>query len=412
MSQPPVSVIVVSRGRPKALRLCLTGLSQVVYSSFEIIVVADPGGEAAVQDLSFGSQIKTALFDLPNISAARNIGLAAASGEIVAFIDDDAVPEPRWLEHLVAPFENPEVASVGGFVRGRNGISFQWKARAVDGAANHVDLVVDETHPSIPDLPAGFALKTEGTNMAFRREILASYGGFDTDFAFFLDETDVNLRLHRAGYKAAISPLAQVHHAYAESDRRGADRSVRDLTGLGRSLAVFLGKHCAEDQRVARWAAFYEEQRKRVLDQMVRGLLEPRDIGPLLAGLESGFTEGAISLQLGQVDFPATKRAFACFERPRGKSDVVLAGRVWQGAKLRAEAARRVSQGDAVSVFVFSHSMLFHRVRYCLPGYWRQTGGLWGRSARNERIFQAYRFDARVQTEKKRVGKSRFSSGM
>ncbi|MCB2152739.1 MAG: glycosyltransferase, partial [Rhodobacteraceae bacterium] len=59
---------------------------------------------------------------------ARNLGLAAAAGEIVAFIDDDAVPEPRWLARLTAPFADPGIAAAGGFVVGRNGISFQWRA--------------------------------------------------------------------------------------------------------------------------------------------------------------------------------------------------------------------------------------------------------------------------------------------
>ncbi|MCB2123539.1 MAG: glycosyltransferase, partial [Rhodobacteraceae bacterium] len=63
---------------------------------------------------------------------ARNLGLAAAAGEIVAFIDDDAVPEPRWLARLTAPFADPGIAAAGGFVVGRNGISFQWRASCAD----------------------------------------------------------------------------------------------------------------------------------------------------------------------------------------------------------------------------------------------------------------------------------------
>ena len=94
-----VSVIVVSRGRPKALLRCLTGLGQVLYPAFEIIVVADPAGMTALQP-DWAGRIKAVGFDQPNISAARNLGVAQAAGDIVAFIDDDAVPEPGWLIHL------------------------------------------------------------------------------------------------------------------------------------------------------------------------------------------------------------------------------------------------------------------------------------------------------------------------
>ncbi|WP_372887787.1 glycosyltransferase family 2 protein, partial [Shimia sp.] len=127
MSQSPVSVVIVSRGRPQALARCLTGLSQQTHPSFETIVVADPSGCAAVNDGAFSGLVKLVAFDEANISAARNLGIARAAGELVAFIDDDAVPEPTWLAHLVAPFDSdPEVMAAGGFVRGRNGISFQW----------------------------------------------------------------------------------------------------------------------------------------------------------------------------------------------------------------------------------------------------------------------------------------------
>ena len=90
MSPLPVSVIVVSRGRPESLTLCLTGLSRQFHDTYEVIVVADPAGMAAVARLPFADEIKTVPFDEANIAAARNRGLAVAAGEVVAFIDDDA----------------------------------------------------------------------------------------------------------------------------------------------------------------------------------------------------------------------------------------------------------------------------------------------------------------------------------
>ena len=97
-----VSVVVVSRDRPDALYLCVLCLSQVQYNAFEIVVVADAKGLAALDD--FKGKIKAVQFDDANISMARNIGIVHSAGEIVAFIDDDAVPEPTWLTYLTAPF--------------------------------------------------------------------------------------------------------------------------------------------------------------------------------------------------------------------------------------------------------------------------------------------------------------------
>ena len=132
MTRVPVSVVVVSRHRPAALIRCLTGISQLRYAPFEIVVVADPASLDVVRGWSMQDSIKTVLFDEPNIAKARNVGVEAAAGDVVAFLDDDAVPEPGWLRHLTEPFADPNVAAAGGFVRGRNGISWQWQAYSVD----------------------------------------------------------------------------------------------------------------------------------------------------------------------------------------------------------------------------------------------------------------------------------------
>lgn len=113
MSDLTASVIIVSRGRPDALRRCLLGVAQLQYRAFEVVVVACPLGIAVTEQAGFLSEIKCVEFDEANISAARNLGLQHAAGDIVAFIDDDAVPEPLWLHHLVAPAARADVAAMG-----------------------------------------------------------------------------------------------------------------------------------------------------------------------------------------------------------------------------------------------------------------------------------------------------------
>ena len=127
---PPVSVVVVSHGRPDALARCLTSLTQLSYPAFEIVVVADKAGLDRLDRIAtLFRRIKRQRFDSANISHARNLGIAQAAGEVVAFIDDDAVAEPLWLHHLAAVFEDERVMSAGGTVLGRNGISVQWGGR-------------------------------------------------------------------------------------------------------------------------------------------------------------------------------------------------------------------------------------------------------------------------------------------
>jgi len=101
MNLPTTSVIVVSWQRPDALVLCLQSLvRQRLAPAYEIIVVADAAGLAAVASLPDAAQMKLVACDRPNISAARNLGVAVAAGQVVAFIDNDAQAEPRRLSHF------------------------------------------------------------------------------------------------------------------------------------------------------------------------------------------------------------------------------------------------------------------------------------------------------------------------
>ncbi|WP_299348976.1 glycosyltransferase [uncultured Shimia sp.] len=408
MSQDPVSVIVVSRGRPDALRRCLLGLSQQFYSNFEVVVVADPEGIAAVKQSDFADPTKLLEFDEANISAARNLGLAHAAGELVAFVDDDAVPEPTWLTNLVAPFEaDPDVKAAGGFVRGRNGISFQWKAQSVDATGATEDLAVDDVRPSVLYPTARRAIKTEGTNMAFRRETLAEIGGFDPAFHYFLDETDLNLRLAAQGHATAIVPLAEVHHGYLPNATRRANRAPTDLFQIGASLAVFLRKHCPADRHQEVLRDITVMQRKRALHHLQNGTLEPRDVRRLLSGLAKGYEAGQ-SRPIGAL--PRIARSadgLRPFPSRAGSTIAVIAGRQWNAKRLRHQARDLVKRGQTVSLFLFSPTALFHKVRFHEDGYWEQAGGIFGRSERKQPLFRMTSFAARLKGEKSRVAEQR-----
>ena len=406
MSTPPVSVVVVSRDRPDALRRCLTGLAQQQYETFEIVVVTDVPGCTAVAGSPYADLVKLIAFDQPNISEARNLGITHSAGEVIAFIDDDAVPEPSWISHLVSPFDRAHVAAAGGFVRGRNGISFQWKARTVDerGATEPMDMNPHRATLLTPR--GGRAAKTEGTNMAVRRDVLVEVEGFDPGFAFYLDETDLNLRLMRAGLTTAIVPMAQVHHGYAASPRRRDDRVPRDLFDIGASWAVFQRKYLREAERIEHWRAIRASERARVVSHMVAGRLMPRDVRYLLSRLDQGYGQGLMRQRGGAQVTASPSSAFKPFPHQPRKS-VVLAGRTWQRKSLRQEAAARVKDGEIVSLFLLSPTTIYHHVRFDPQGYWEQRGGLFGRSDRDDPIFRDDSFRRRVQRETERVAEQR-----
>lgn len=403
MKQIPVSVVVVSRGRPDRLQLCLTGLSRLHYSTYEIIVVADPQGLAAARDLPFADHLRLIPFDLPNISAARNIGISASAGEVVAFIDDDAVPEPNWLHHLGGAFADPEVAAAGGFVIGRNGISWQWKARWVNDGGEATPLEINETAPTVLHPRDGRAIKTEGTNMAVRRWVLKKLGGFDEGFRFFLDETDLNMRLAAHGFATAIVPLAVVHHGYASSSRRMENRAVLDLSDIGRSSALFWRKHAPEGDWPTYENRLRQAQRRRVMAQMRDGLLEPGAARRALASLQRGLDEGKAARFLPAAQIARRQNAFVAFPTAVSGPEVVLTGGFLHRARLLRQATDLARKGRPVSLFILSKTAVFHTVNYTKDGVWLQQGGQFGKSLRSDRLFQLFRKEKRTAREWERV---------
>ena len=378
MKELTVSIVVVSRGRPEALHRCLLGISQLFYHPFEVVVVADAQGCAAASQ--YARHIKLVTFDQANISAARNVGLDHAGGQIVAFIDDDAVPEPSWLDHLIAPFSRTSVDAAGGWVRGRNGISFQNQSRSVDPNGNQVSIVHPGPDPLVLQGSIQVAPRTEGTNMAWRRSVLADLGGFNAAYRYFLDETDLNVRLARHGGTTALVPLAQVHHGYSASARRRNDRVPTDLFDIGASWSVFFERY--SENPIAALDAARAAEHARMIRYAVRGDVWPSAVRARLAEFDAGVADGrryadAFWTPKGAPIFQPW------FDTPPNRSSVAFASglRHWRAAKRKVDHA--LTEKSRVTLYRFSPTTLFHQVEFTRAGYWLHTGGIWGRSDRD-----------------------------
>lgn len=108
--EPLVSVVIACPRASAVLEECLEGLSAQTYRHFEVIVLPD-GPEPGLET---GGRVRVIPTGKVRPAEKRNVGLAAAKGEIVAFIDDDAYPDAHWLEYAVLEFGDPTVGAVGG----------------------------------------------------------------------------------------------------------------------------------------------------------------------------------------------------------------------------------------------------------------------------------------------------------
>jgi GT2 family glycosyltransferase len=198
--RPFVSVVVCSYNGARTIRETLEGLSRLDYPHFEVIVVNDGSTDATPV---IAAEYDVRLISGPNrgLSHARNLGLRAARGDIVAYIDDDAWPDPRWLTYLTAVFATTPHSAVGGpnIPPPEDGELGACVANAPGGPI-HV-LLSDTEAEHIP-----------GCNMAFRRSALESIGGFDEQFRKAGDDVDVCWRLREQGLTIGFSPAAVVWH--------------------------------------------------------------------------------------------------------------------------------------------------------------------------------------------------------
>lgn len=366
---PPVSVVVVSYRRPDHLRTCLKAFEFQDYGNFELIVVSDKRPETPLP-------VRWHHFDQRNISAARNAGLVMARGQIVAFCDDDAVPEYRWLHHLVQPFSDPQIGFVGGFVRGRNGVSFQWRAQMIDTLAVDHQAAVQDAPWTRFDPDPERVLNTVGTNFALRRDAAIALGGFDEAYHYFLDEADICMRLSKAGFAGAIVPLAQVHHGFAAGPYRSDHRVPRDLMQIGASTAHFLSQHCPAGMQATALQAARDRQRKRLNGFYHFGLLGAAQLHGLLYSFDRGAAE---QRQTHKPLHEAENIALAPVPVHPRQASMLTCG--LSSASAQAQAAHLASEGQSVTVLQVlpTHNNL--TVTYQPEGYWLHQVGHLGRDA-------------------------------
>lgn len=238
-SPPRVSVVCNTLNRAGALESMLRSLQQLTYPHVEVIVVAGPCSDDTDEVLTrWAAAIRVRRCPEPNLSMSRNIGIEAAAGEIVAFIDDDGIAEPSWLDELVALYDWEEVAAVGGVAFDHTGYTYQCRFSSVDRMGNarwdHAFPVDTWCSPGGWEVPY-----TIGTNASFRRDRLVEVGGFDEEFEYYLDESDVCMRLVDAGYVVRQSEHAPVHHKFLTSRIRDPQRITLNLFPIIKNKIYF-----------------------------------------------------------------------------------------------------------------------------------------------------------------------------
>jgi GT2 family glycosyltransferase len=203
------SVVIATMGRPFELSRCLTAIAALRFprDRFETIVVND-GGEIATEPeleaLAGGAALR--LVSQPNRGpgAARNAGTAVARGEFIAFIDDDCVPPPDWLDRLAEAIARAPEAMVGG--RTINLLTGNLCSQASQSLVEYVYRYYNESG-------SGRSTFFASNNMALATTLLRGIGGFDERFRTAEDRELCN-RWKRLGGAFSFAPDVVIYHGH------------------------------------------------------------------------------------------------------------------------------------------------------------------------------------------------------
>lgn len=276
---PLVTVIVCTRDRTDDLGHCLDSLSRLDYPNLELLVIDNaPSTNATEQLVRARYQSVKYLRELtPGLSHARNLGIAEASGALIAFTDDDVVADPGWVSALAKLFvESPEVMAITGFV-----VPFELETEPQalfelqGGFGRGFDrkwYQVEPGNTSRSELHHGAGKFGTGANMAFRKQVFDRVGLFDVALGAGTvtcggDDIDMFFRIIQEGHILVYEPAVLVYHRH----RRDYAGLRKQIEGNGLGLSSF---------HVRNSRAYSSE--RRAFARLWRWWLMTRHIKPLL----------------------------------------------------------------------------------------------------------------------------------
>jgi GT2 family glycosyltransferase len=258
------SIVVCTVDRPSDLEDCLKSLGPFRGVGAEVIVVNNGPRGALVEQIAQRHAARVVLEPERGVSRARNAGIRAAQGSILAFLDDDSVADPNWLPLLVAPFHDVGVLAVAGSIQSQTladpvSETFDYLHRAQFPESQ---LIVDG-NAERRTFPMRSAL-VGNANMAIRREAFDRFGYFDTRLGRGTrigsgEEPDLLLRILLGGAKIAVEPTARIQHRHS-TERRALRRWAFQS---GCAHTAILTKHFVQEPSLRGQILHYAASRLR-----------------------------------------------------------------------------------------------------------------------------------------------------
>jgi GT2 family glycosyltransferase len=212
---PTVSVVIPTIGRGTHLVGTVSHLLQSDHRDFEVVVVDQtkkPEAAILLYMKKNRDRVRYLRIDQVGLPNARNVGIDAAAGEIILFVDDDVIPDARLISSHAHAYTQSDIGGVAGRVIAHEGEPKRpvSSPRAI-AKIGRLGLSIRDNFDATVSTAAHHA---KGCNMSFRKDALQGAGGFDTRFGgtAHMEETDMAVRIRRLGYRMVFEPSASLVH--------------------------------------------------------------------------------------------------------------------------------------------------------------------------------------------------------
>lgn len=268
-STPTCCVVVCTRERPALLDRCLEAVVRLTYPRYEIVVVDNAPRDAQAREVARRHGARYVVEPAPGLSRARNRGASTTEAEIVAYLDDDALPEPDWLDAITPEFEDPWVMAVTGRILAAGDTAESDRVRELRDSfdCGTERRVVDRDVPRWFEL-ANFGGVGDGGNMAVRRQAFDVWPGFHNQLGRGArvpggEEHHAFFSLIDRGYRVVYAPGAVVHHPYPSTIQGFRSRLLQDRTASVAYITLLLVEEPRYRRAVVRYVAEWLGGRRR-----------------------------------------------------------------------------------------------------------------------------------------------------